>query len=226
MSIFNQNPDPDYPVLTGPGFIQHTCQAPTYGQPQQFYYNGQSVMPVQPAGYPVQPTFGYDSRRYDMPAQPVMQATPVVQQPQQSFGFNQLAEASRRNMTVPVQPTPATAPSAAPVSPWAAQPMPQPQAVPQYPVTAQVPAAYDPRYSAIYNLHPQFDKKKGVWGNQEMTTPCMPPIVNWGAQPEVPQYGYGYPAQPQPIPVYQYPQQVQQPVVQDWYQIAKANFGK
>lgn len=207
-SIFNVNPDPDYPVLNGIGFSQHTCQPyNVQAQQQQFYYNGQSVMPTFP-----QPNM-MDSRRYDVPQQPMM---PQASQAP-TYGFNQLVENTRRN-DVP----------AVPQNPWAVQPTTQPQQpmmmMPQPETYVQ---QYDPRYSAIYQCHPSFDKKAGVWGAQEVYNPVMPPTVNWGSAPsavpsQVPQYGY---MTSQPMPVMQYPQ-VQQPIQQNWAEIAMQNWKK
>ena len=214
MSIFNPNPDPDYPVSGGPGFIQHTCQPYNVPNPmqQQFYYNGQNVQPVQQA-----PTFGYqqnpqqlDSRRYDAQPTAMPQSTPA-------FGFNQLVE-SRRN-----QPAPAPV-AQQPTNPWAIQPNTQPTQ-PMIPAPQQntyCPSMYDARYSSLYTCHPSFDKKQGVWGNQELYTTITPPTVNWGAQApvvpqNVPQYGYvNSPSMPT------FPQApVAQPIQPSWDEIAK-----
>lgn len=212
MSIFNTNPDPDYPVNGGPGFIQHTCQP--YNIPtmqQQFYYNGQSVAPVQQT-----PTFGYqqpqtDSRRYDAQPTAVPQSTPT-------FGFNQLVE-SRRNMPAPVQ-TPTQ-----PTNPWAVQPVAQPAQPVMIPAPQQeayYPSMYDSKYSSLYTCHPGFDKKQGAWGTQELYTTITPPTVNWGASApvipqNVPQYGY---MNSQPMP--QFPQATSaQPIQPSWEEIAK-----
>lgn len=207
-SIFNVNPDPDYPVLSGPGFVQHTCQPYNVQQQQQFYYNGQSVMPTFQ-----QPNM-MDSRRYDMPQQqPVM----PVQQSAPTYGFNQLVENTRRN----------DAPAMT-QNPWAVQPIAQPQQQPMMmPQPEPYIQPYDPRYSAIYQCHPSFDKKQGVWGTQEVYNPIMPPTVNWGAAPaavpsQVPQYGY---MTSQAMPTMQYPQ-VQQPIQQNWAEIAMQNWKK
>lgn len=203
MSIYNQNPDPDYPVLNGPGFIQHTCQPYAQVQ-QQYYYNGQYAQPIQ------QPM---DSRRYAAPAQPTF-ATPTPAQPQPTFGFNQLAEESRRNMS-PIQPQQAQA------SPWSVPTAAQ-QVQQQYlaPTPAIPQPTYDPRYAALYQYNPTFDKKSGVWNNSDVCNPYVAPAVNWGAA-EIP-----VPAQPQQ---FQYQQPVFSPaqpqMQQDWEMIAKTNFG-
>ena len=203
-NIFNVNPDPDYPVLTGPGFIQHTCQ-PYNVQPQyqqQFYYNGQSL-------YPQQQPNPMDSRRYDAPPQPIQSGTPT-------YAFNQLVEATRRTDTT--QPNTQNPWAQQPVQPVQQQQMVQPVPFQQMPAPVD-PNYYqsgccDPRYSAIYTCHPSFDKKQGVWGDQEVYNPILPPTVNWGAAPvvptNVPQYGY---IQSQPMMPYP---QIQQPVQQNW----------
>jgi hypothetical protein len=88
------------------------------------------------------------------------------------------------------------------------------------------PSMYDPRYSALYTCHPTFDKKQGVWGNQQVYSNLVPPTVNWGAQApvipqNVPQYGY---VNSQPMP--QFPQaQAVQPIQPTWEEIAKQNWG-
>ena len=213
MSIFNVNPDPDYPVMDGPGFIQHTCQP--FGcngsAQQQFYYNGQTIqpapMPQQSCGFN-QPQF--DSRRYDAQPTAMPQSTPT-------YGFNQLVETTRRNQGAPTQ-TPQ------PSNPWGVQNQ-QPAMIPAPQQESYYPAAYDPKYSALYTGHPKIDSKQSVWGNQEVYSPIMPPTVNWGSQaPVVPQYvpQYGY-MNSQPI---QYPQAMQQPIQQNWEEIAKHNFVK
>lgn len=227
MAIFNPNPDPDYPVLNGPGFIQHTYNQPL-AQQQQFYYNGQAVVPTMVPAQPAMPMMGNmnpmdQSRRYD--AQPTPMMVPA-QQPQQTFGFNQLAEQSRRNMTTIPNPTPQPAQTPAVVaSPWSVQTQPAqvPAMTPQFaPQQAQPASMYDPRYSAIYNCHPSIDRKSGVWGVQEVYTPCMAPSVNWNAmQTTAPAQ---YPQMTYPA-VYQYPQQVQQPMQTNWEQIAKQTWG-
>ena len=223
MSIFNTNPDPDYPVNSGPGFIQHTCNYGQIAQQQQptFYYNGQQVMP----GYQQQPAtfFGQqpDSRRYDAPQTPQMPA-PMMMQPQQSFGFNQLVEDSRRNQP-PVQPMMPPQPQQ---SAWGVQPTSQvPQIAYQQPMPVIQEQAYipsmNPNYSALYTLHPSFDKKHGVWGNTELMTPIPQPTVSWGAAPSVipsnvPQYGQ--------MNSMAYPSQVQPQTQTNWEQIARTNF--
>lgn len=214
MAIFNVLPDPDEPVLDGYGFGRHTCQQPQAPQQQQFYYNGQVVTPAP------QPTFNYnmpaqaDSRRYDAPAPTV--ASPWAQQPaapQSALGFNQLVEDSRRyQATQPVQQQP---------SPWTIQPQQAVQApVPVAP--AMYPSQYDPKYSAVYNCHPSFDKKAGVWGNTDVTQPCVAPTINWNAAQPQPV------AQPQTAPGYvsiSYPITTQ-PMQEDWMEIVRKNFPK
>ena len=211
MSIFNTNPDPDYPVSGGPGFIQHTCQPYNVPNPmqQQFYYNGQSVQPVQQA-----PTFGFaqqtDSRRYDAQPTAMPQSTPT-------FGFNQLVE-SRRNQPAPVPQN---------QNPWAVQSVSQPVQPMMVPAPQETycPSMYDPKYSSLYQCHPGFDKKQGAWGTQELYTTITPPTVNWGASApvipqNVPQYGY---MNSQPMP--QFPQaQSTQPIQLSWEEIAKQNW--
>ena len=217
MSIFNVNPDPDYPVMDGPGFIQHTCQPygnMMGGMQQQFYYNGQTAQPIMPSAPYGMPSQQLDSRRYDAQPTAMPQSTP-------SFGFNQLVETSRRNQGTPAQ-------MQQPVSPWSGiqpntQQIPQP-VIPTQQQETYYPSAYDPRYSALYTCHPKVDTKQSAWGNQEVYSPVMPPTVNWGAQPTVvpqyvPQYGY---MNSQPI---QYPQSnMTQPIQQSWEEIAKNNF--
>jgi hypothetical protein len=154
-----------------------------------------------------------DSRRYDAPQQPMMMPQ-ASQTP--TYGFNQLVENTRRN-DVPVVPQ----------NPWAVQPTAQPQQPMMMPQPETYVQQYDPRYSAIYQCHPSFDKKAGVWGVQEVYNPVMPPTVNWGSAPsavpsQVPQYGY---MMSQPMPVMQYPQ-VQQPIQQNWAEIAMQNWKK
>lgn len=215
MAIFNTNPDapnPDAPVLDGRGFIQHTCQAPQViaAQQQQYYYNGMSSQPVMPQ----QSGVGYnmpaqtDSRRYDAPPTPAPVSPWAQQQQQPTFGFNQMVEDSRRNLMTPPQQQPA--------SPWVVQPVPQsiPTPQPQYVYASQ----YDPRYSALYTCHPSFDKKSGAWGNTDVTQPCVPPTVNWNAQPAptaVAQTPQGYVSITYPI--------TNQPFQTDWLDLVNRN---
>lgn len=233
MSIFNVNPDPDWPVLSGPGFVQATYQP--YNQPMgapSYYYNGMTVVPTTPQ-VGVQP----DSRRYDtqspayqqnaMFQQPVFQQ-PVAQQPQ-TFGFNQLAESRRTQTTAP-----------AVMNPWAVQtvqqvqPVMQPvvqQFVPQtqvttvsYPVTF---GAGSP-YAALSACHPMINKKN-AWGEQQVYNPTPAPVINWanvGVQTAPQQCTYALQPMAQQ-PQMTYPQPVfQQPVQQSWEELAKQNFCK
>lgn len=223
MAIFNSNPDPDFPVMNGPGFIQHTCNPyPQQVQQQQFYYNGQVVQPIMQPQMQMNGGVG-QSRRFD--AQPSPMAPTM---PQASYGFNQLAEQSRRNMvTVPLQPAQQpvmmqpvqTQPQPMQTSPWAIptqQQVQYQQFVPQQPDTTTM---YDPRYSAIYQCHPSIDRKQGVWGNTEVCVPCMTPVVNWNGQP--------FATQQQTITyTTTYPQQVVQPMQTTWEQSAKQIWGK
>lgn len=210
MSIFNVNPDPDYPVLNGPGFIQYTYQNPVYANAgaQQFYYNGQSLAP---SGYQ-QPTMGFqmESRRYDAPAPTFQQQ---AQQPQQ-YGFNQLVESRRTQGSA---------------NPWAAQsvqqPQPQfgqPQGFGQFQAPVQ-PMSYPVECSALCTCHPSFDRKN-AWGDQQAWNPTPAPIVNWNgvASQQMnngPQYNYGAPAMTYPT------QPMTQAVQPSWEEIAKQNFG-
>jgi hypothetical protein len=223
MAIFNSNPDPDYPVLNGAGFAQHTYNQQQMGQ-QQFYYNGQNVTPMtyqQPV--PTMQVMPMDqSRRYDAPVSAWGNPQPQPQPaPQSAFGFNQLAEQSRRNM--PTLPAPQVQPTQQ-VSPWAVQTQPTQPTIPVQPqfVAPQPAGTYDPRYSAIYQLHPSIDRKAGVWGVQEVHTPMMSSAINWNAQP--PQVPAAYPQMTYPV-TYQYPTQVQQSTVENWEQIAKQTWG-
>lgn len=211
MSIFNTLPDPDMPVLNGAGFQQHICQPQGQMASQQFYYNGMQTQPIQSAPAP---TFGFnqqptDSRRYDAPAQQSMPVSPWSQQPTQpqpTFGFNQMVEQSRRDMMVaPTQPAP---------TPWSIQP--QTTVVAQAPMC---PAQYDPRYSAVYNCHPSFDKKQGVWGNTDVTLPVTAPTVNWNAPVQQP---VQQPAQQGYVSI-TYPMTAQ-PMQEDWMEIVRKNF--
>lgn len=215
MSIFNVNPDPDYPVLTNAGFSQYTYQSPynVSAGAQQFYYNGQTLAPSgwqQPAQ---QPMGGYpmESRRYDAPV-PTM--TPQPQQSPVQYQFNQLVESRRVQQTAPVQ------------NPWAGQTMQQPvqQFAPIQPTVQTVTYPAD-GYSALCTCHPTFDRKN-VWGDQQVYNPVPAPPVNWSgvaAQP-MQQQQYQYANQ---VPVMQYPTQpIAQPVQQSWEELAKQNFGK
>lgn len=226
MSIFTPNPDPDYPVSGGPGFAQHTCN---YGQVQQqqpqFYFNGQTVSPVafQPQvqtswfGQLQQPV---DSRRYD--SQPVQIQQPVnVPAPAPTLGFNQLVEESRRNQQ-PVAPAPVQQQSM-----WGVQPSSQVQQctyqAPQFNPAPSYTPAMNPDYSALYTLHPSFDKKHGVWGDTALMTPVAQPTIQWGAAPSV---------TPTNVPPYgqmnsiAYPSQIQPNVSTNWEQLALRNFNQ
>ncbi len=225
--IYNTNPDPDYPVLSGPGFAQHTCQPYTAVIPnqQQYFYNGQTVM--QPVGGVA------DSRRYDAPAPQIsaMGAAPVQPTPAPTYGFNQLVESTRRNQGAPVQTAPV-----AQTNPWAVQPAAQPATIPA-PTYATQPvnpnggyyysSMNDPRYDALRTCHPSVDKKQGVWGVQETYAPVVAPTVNWGAASVVPnnvlQYGY---VNSQPMVTYPQISTTPQPIQPSWAEIAEANFGK
>lgn len=210
MSIYNVNPDPDYPVTNTMGFIQHTTQ-PMQAYSESYYYNGQTFAPTMPyqQQYNVNPM---DSRRYDAPVPQQVMAAP---QPQVTYGFNQLVE-SRRNDAPPVQ------------NPWAVQPTAQapmqPAPIPQ--AQGYYQPVYDPNYNAAYaQQHPSFDPKQGVWDNPGVYTTVTMPTVNWGAQPgpvpaNVPQYGYMESA-----PMIQYPP-VQQPVALNWAERAESIWGK
>jgi len=214
MSIFNVNPDPDYPVLNGPGFIQYTYQNPVYANAgaQQFYYNGQSVAPSGYQQQPQQPMMGFqmESRRYDAPAPTLQQQA----QPQQ-YGFNQLVE-SRRTQGA--------------VNPWASQSVQQPtqqfaqpQSFAQFQAPVQ-PMTYPVECSALCTCHPSFDRKN-AWGDQPVYNPTPAPVVNWNgvsAQPmnNGPQYNYNS------APTMSYPvQPMTQAVQPSWEEIAKQNFG-
>lgn len=214
MSIFNVNPDPDMPVLSGPGFAQYTYQPYTQNAgAQQFYYNGATLQPAyqpqtQPMGYPT------DSRRYDAPT-PALSSIPQ----QQQIGFNQLVE-SRRTQTG--QPG---------GNPWAVQgmqqqQMQQPQQMQVQYVPVPAPAVqtvtYPAGYSALCSCHPSFDKKKSAWGDQQVYNPLPAPMVDWSgvaAQPMQTQYAYNVPQMTYPQPV------MTQPVQQSWEEIAQQNFG-
>ena len=225
MAIFNPGVDPDYPVPSI-GFVQHQCQPQQQlYQQQQYYYNGQQVMP---AYQPQQSTWGApamaDSRRYD--AVPGMAPAPQMMPAQQQFGFNQLAEQTRRNMGFIPNQQPA---QQAPVSPWAQQaqqPAPQQVAYAMQPVQQQ-PTYVQPydRYAALAMTHPTFDKSQGVWNTQTPASVQPIPNVNWGAAQQQPMQ---YPSmQPNAVvvpAVMMYPQQAAQPIQQNWEQIAQQNF--
>lgn len=226
MSIFNTNPDPDYPVLNGPGFIQATYQQ--YNNPymqaagaQQYYYNGQYLQPMYQPMH--QPGFPVDSRRYDAPTTPI-----PTQQPQQTFGFNQFAESRRNQVNPPV------------TSPWAVQTIQQPQpvmpvmqpqqfAAPQTQVTTVTyPSAYlttNNPYPALTTCHPSIDKTN-AWGDPKVYNPMPAPMVNWGnvgmqpVQVAPQQCGYALQTMTYPQPV------MTQPIQQNWEEIAKQNFPK
>lgn len=228
MAIFNpaNTTDPDYPVPSL-GFAQHQCNSgqPVMGQ-QSWYWNGQAVMPVGQSGAwggtAPQANAMADSRRFD--TMPGMQP--------QGFGFNQLAEQSRRNM--PVLP-PAPAQPAGASSPWAQQAAAVPQQfvaqpmIPQNQLACSQPAysvypnqPYD-RYAALATLRPSIDKSQGAWNASTQPITQVPPVVNWGAAQQQMQYPGTVQQAYAPMT---YPQQAVQPVQLNWEQIALSNFGK
>lgn len=210
MSIYNTNPD--YPT-DGVNFLMYTSQPQAQVGAQQFYYNGQNVVPVVPNP---QPNYGYqqqDSRRYDMPVVPTPAPAP---QPQQ-YALNQLVE-SRRNQQ-PQQ-----------VNPWAVPTYQQAQAQMQYqPQPMPQPVFQTVQYTAgaslapnLASCNPTFDRKN-AWGEQQPYNPMTVPTVNWNAvqQPApAPVQQYGYVIQPVAYPVQQIPQAIQP----NWEEIAKRNW--
>ena len=227
MAIFNPGVDPDYPVPSV-GFVQHQCQPQQQLCQQQYYYNGQYVMPTYQQtsawGAPNTQTLA-DSRRYD--AVPTMTSAPqMAMGQQQQFGFNQLAEQTRRNMGFIPNPQPA---QQAPASPWAQQvqqPVPQQQVAYVMP-TMQQPTCIQPddRYYALASTHPSFDKSQGVWNTQAATTVQPVPVVNWGAAQQQPMQYPGFQQNAGQVPMMMaYPTQVAQPMHQNWEQIAQQNF--
>lgn len=217
MSIFNVNPDPDYPVLTSAGFSQYTYQTPynNAAGAQQYYYNGQTIAPSgwqQP-----QPMGGYpmESRRYDAPVQQPFAQQPMIPQPQQQvqYQYNQLVESRRVQQAAPVQ------------NPWGGQTVqqPVPQFTPAQPIAPTVTTYPSTEYSALATCHPTFDKKN-AWGDQQVYNPVPAPVVNWSGVAAQPMQQFQYANQ---IPAMQYPTQpMAQPVQQSWEELAKQNFGK